>query len=49
MCAEFDEVLRELVGLLCCNDFKEGSRKAAIEHMDENEEFFRRIFEVGRR
>ena len=49
MCDEFDEVLRELVGLLCCNDFREGSRKAAAELMQDNETFFQEIFEVGRR
>ena len=37
MCDEMDEVLCEIVGLLCCNDFKEGSRKAAVEVMSENE------------
>ena len=40
--------MRLLQGLLACNNFKEGSKRGARDH-NENEDFFQAVFEVGRR
>eukprot|EP00041_Stephanoeca_diplocostata_P039064 m.1584736 g.1584736 ORF g.1584736 m.1584736 type:complete len:572 (-) comp25320_c0_seq67:4651-6366(-) len=49
MSSQLDEMFDLLVGLLCCNDFKEGSRKGKKELTEDNEDFFQEIFEIGRR
>ena len=43
-----DDMLRILTGLLTCNNFKEGSRRGALSHPD-NQDFFQSVFEIGRR
>ncbi|RMX65690.1 hypothetical protein DD238_004053 [Peronospora effusa] len=46
---ELNETFGELSGLMIANDFRQGRRLVQDKNFKDNEDFFRQVFEIGRR
>lgn len=46
---ELNEIFSVLSGMMIANDFRKGRRLVQDRKFEENEEFFRQVFEIGRR